>query len=406
MTALAGGSPGGSATSPGQLLRLIREREGLSRQQLMRATGMSRTTLYERLDALTRRGLLYEAEALEATGGRRSRRIRFDDRGRVVLALDVGHTHARVAVVEISGRERRARRAPLVIGLAADQVFEPLLDLGSDLLTERGDEVLVGIGVGFPAPVDSTSGLVSHQTTIPGWAPDTVVTAVARRWTQPLVVENDARASAVGECRGDETLVYVKVATGIGCGIVTDGVLQRGAHGAAGDIGHIIMDPGGPRCRCGRHGCLAAFSSGRALLQQLDAETLQTLDDLAGAAEEGSAPVLRALDQAGDQLGRALAATIATVNPHRLVLGGVVGRLPHLVDRVNARVRRDLAPRLAEQLVVEATSLGQTVGTRGLARLVVDRVYAPESVDATSDSSESTDSTDTNHSTAEPGPLR
>jgi predicted NBD/HSP70 family sugar kinase len=210
-----------------------------------------------------------------------------------------------------------------------------------------------------------------------------VVSAVRRRWDLPLVVENDARASAVGECRGDESLVYVKVATGIGCGIVTDGVLQRGAHGAAGDIGHILMEPNGPRCRCGRRGCLAAFSSGHALLQQLAGESIASLDDLSAAAERSFPPVLAALDRASDQLARALAATVATVNPHRLVLGGVLGRLPHLTAQVNGKVRRDLLPRVSDQLVIEATSLGDTAGTRGLARLVVERVYAPETVDAT-----------------------
>lgn len=382
MTTLGSGNGGASAASYGQLLRLIREREGLSRQQLMSLTGMSRTTLYERLDTLTRHDLLYEGESLEATGGRRSRKIRFNDRGRVILALDIGQTHARVAVLGLSGEERRVEQARLTISSASEDVLRPLVQLADTLVGQGVGEVLVGIGVAFPSPVELETGMVSHPTTIPGWAPDAVVSAVRQRWDLPLVVENDARASSAGECRGDETLVYVKIATGIGCGIVTDGVVHRGAHGAAGDIGHILMDPSGPRCRCGRRGCLAAFSSGGALLERLAGQRIETLDDLVNAASDHAPPVLAALDEAGDQLARALAATLATVNPHRLVLGGILGRLPYLVSRVDTKVRRDLVPRIADQLVIEATSLGETVGTRGLSRLVINRIYAPDSVDA------------------------
>lgn len=382
MTIVATPTTRGSATSHGHLLALIRDHQGLSRQQLMTVTGMSRGTLFERLETLARHDLVYEAETLAATGGRRSRKIRFNDRGRVVVAIDLGQTHARVAVLDMSGEERRAEQVRLRIDLESDAVLTPLLDLGDSLLSQGTGEVVVGIGVAIPSPVDVEKGLVSHPTTIPRWAPDAVLSAVHRRWEVPLVVENDARASAIGECRGDETLVYVKVATGIGCGIMSRGEVQRGAHGVAGDIGHILMDPNGPRCRCGRRGCLAAFSSGKSLLERLGGQGFETLDDLANAAQAGDPVVLAELDEAGDQLGRALAATVATVNPHRLVLGGVLGRLPHLVSQVASRVRRDLLDRVADRLVIEASPLGETAGTRGLTRIVVDRVYSPDAIDA------------------------
>ena len=343
---------------------------------------MSRGTLFERLETLSEHDLVFEGEALGSTGGRRSRKIRFNDRSRVVLAFDLGQTHARVAVLDLSGEELRASSQRLVINQDAEPVFAPLLAVARDLLQQTRHEVLIGVGVAVPAPVDVATGAAVHATTIPRWAPDAVQDQVGRHWQVPLVTENDARASAVGESREGETLVYVKVATGIGCGIVADGRVQRGADGAAGDIGHILLDPTGPRCRCGRHGCLAAFASGAALLDRLGTAELSSLEELSRAAERGDRAVLAAISDAGEQLGRALAATVATVNPHRLVLGGILGRLPTLVATVDARVRRDVVDRVADRLVIEASPLGETAGTRGLTRLVVGRVYAPDAVDA------------------------
>lgn len=373
-------------TSHGYLLELIRGSGGLSRQQLVESTGMSRGTLFGRLDTLLRLGLVYEAESLGATGGRRARRIRFEDRGRVVLAIDLGQTHARISVTDLVGTELRRAAMPLDVELGAAAVLGPVLDHAEKLVTAGVGELLVGIGVGVPAAVDPLTNAVLHPTTLAGWPADAVTEAVAARWDLPLVVENDARAAAVGECRSDEeTLVYVKVATGIGCGIVVGGDVLRGAGGVAGDIGHVRagavshppVDPP-PLCRCGRRGCLAAYSSGRALLERLEPFGVATIADL--AARVGEPVVAAALAEAADVLGGTLATTVTTVNPHRLVLGGSLGVLAPLVDRVRRQVNDTVAD-LARP-VVEGSSLGDRATVRGLARLVARRVYAPEAVDA------------------------
>lgn len=370
----------GSAASHGSLLALVREREGLSRQQLLDETGMSRGTLVTRLDTLTRLGLVYEAESLGATGGRRARRIRFDDRGRVVLTVDIGHTHARVSVTDLLGSELRRADLALRVEHGPDAVLGPVLDLAEKLVAAGHGERLAGVGVGVPAAVDPASGWVLHPTSLPGWAPDAVVEAVRPRFARPVVVENDARAAAVGESRSDaETLVSVKVATGIGCGIVVGGDVLRGAGGVAGDIGHVRV--GGPApepvCRCGRPGCLAAYSSGRALLARLAPHGFRTLADI--VADPGHRAVRTELALAADVLGGALATTVTTVNPHRVVLGGTLGVLPPVVDGVRARILDAVTERARP--AVEASILGGRATPRGLARLVVRRVFGADAVD-------------------------
>jgi predicted NBD/HSP70 family sugar kinase len=334
----------GGVASHGSLLALVRERGGLSRRQLLDETGMSRGTLVGRLDALTRLGLVYEAESLGATGGRRARRIRFDDRGRVVLTVGIGHTHARVSVTDLLGSELRRADLPLHVDAGADAVLGPALDLAEKLVAAGQAERLAGVGVGVPAAVDPHTGWVLHPTTLPGWEPDAVVTAVRSRFGRPVVVENDARAAAVGECRSDtETLVAVKVATGIGCGIVVGGDVLRGAAGVAGDIGHGF----------------------------------RTLADV--VADLGHPAVRSGLAEAADVLGAALATTVTTVNPHRVVLGGTLGVLPPVVDGVRARVLDAVTERARP--AVEASTLGGRATPRGLARLVVRRVFDPDAVD-------------------------
>lgn len=371
------------ATSHGSLLELIRATGGMSRQQLLASTGMSRATLYERLETLLRRQFIYEAESMEATGGRRSRKIRFDDRGRVVLTFAMGQTHATVAISDTNGQVLRGRTVQHRINASPDVVLQPLIQTGTQLLSIGDHERLVGIGVSVPAPVEAGTGHVSHPTTIPGWAPDAIVTAMTTRWPVPIVVENDARAGALGECRDDrETAVYVKVATGIGCGIVVEGSILRGANGAAGDIGHILIASDGPLCRCGRRGCLATFSSGGALLDRLRSEGMRTLDDIVGASGAGNATVEAALVSAADVLGGALASTVTTVNPNKLVLGGRIGTIPCFANQVRDRVLRDVAERISDGLVVDAGAPNDDAAVDGLTRLVIRKVYSANAIDA------------------------
>lgn len=364
-------------TSHGGLVALVREHGGLSRAQMLEMTGMSRGTLVARLDALAGLGYVYDAETLTPTGGRPARRVRFEDRGRVVLAVDLGQTHARVAVTDLDGQELRSRAS--AVRIADSGVLDAALDSGRALLAEGREARLVGVGIGVPAAVDPETGAVVEPAPILGWPPGVLLAAVRSRWSVPVVVENDARAGAVGESRGPaETLVHVKLSTGIGCGIVVGGEVLRGAGGLAGDIGHVrVGPPDGPRCRCGRTGCLAAYASGRALAEELG---VGSPADLVARAGRGDPATVAALEKAADVLGAALATTVTTVNPHRLVLGGTLGPLPLVVDRVGAVIRSTV--REQAWPVVEAGALGPVATVAGLARLVVRAVYAPEAIDA------------------------
>ncbi|MHB1172629.1 MAG: ROK family protein [Lacisediminihabitans sp.] len=383
------------ATSPGHLLALLRATDGLSRRELLDATGLARSTLYERLDLLFASGLAYEAESLRSTGGRPAKKVRFDDRDKVVLALDIGHTHARASVLDLSGRVITTQNHKIEISADPKEFLAPALDDADRFLEGRQ---LVGVGVGVPSPVDRVAGIISRHSIMPRWEPETLNTLIGSRFRVPVYPENDARAFALGEASGSEMLVAVKFASGLACGIVVDGEVLDGVGGAAGDIGHIrVVSSGGELCRCGRHGCLASVASGWALLKALGRPGvdrprvdsigthdptvrpgLTTLEELVAASADEA--VEAAIVRAAESLGAALAGTVATLNPDRVVLGGLLGSLPIVVDTVRSRILSDAHPSVTRNLVVSASAHGELAPSIGLARLVTYRLYSAAAV--------------------------
>lgn len=376
------------ATS-GHLLALIRSRPAWTRQQLIEATGMSRPTLLDRLGPLFRHGLVYAAGVGASLGGRPAELIRFDDRHMVVLTIDVGHTHGRVAVTgvpgaDVPGAELRCAGVRLdVPSTPPDRTVRALVTLARTLLSRGRGERLIGVGVGLPGPVSPATGLTGPTTTMPGWESYPLLERLREQWPVPLVLENDARALVLGEAtrHAGATLLGVKWASGIGAGLVVDGRSLGGDDGAAGDIGHVTVSRGGPECRCGRLGCLAAYASGHALLARLRPAGVTCLDDLAERALRRDPAVRAALRAAARRVGSVLAALIALTNPRTLVLGGTIGALPSVVETVASRVRHVTLGRSTEGLRIVPSELGERAATVGLVHLVLERVLSPEAVD-------------------------
>lgn len=379
---LVGGSgqpPAGLATRAGDLLQLLRSNPaGYSRAHLLEFTGMARSTLYERLDALFAAGLVYESTPLRSQRGRPPRALRFDDRNKLVVCLEIGHTHAGIHLLSLGREIVATSRVPVDIKDSQETVVNQAIDAALRLLDGRP---AVGAGVGLPAPVDPLHRLGLERTVLAHWDLQLLQEAVEARLDCPVLLENDARSMAVGEVRQPlESLVAVKVSTGIGSGIIVRGALVRGAHGAAGDIGHVrIPEAAGHRCRCGRDGCLAAVASGRALLAAPGFSGYRTLRELVDAC--GSDPAVRgAVTEAGRVLGRALAATVGTLNPGRIAIGGLVGVLPDFLSACRQQVLDDaFEPSLVDLEIVPADS--RTSTAVGLCKLVEESLYAPDRVE-------------------------
>ncbi|MDT0169401.1 ROK family transcriptional regulator [Pseudarthrobacter sp. BRE9] len=372
-------TPAGPATSAGHLLQLLRSNAaGYSRADLLEITGMARSTLYERLDALFAAGLVYESTPVRAQRGRPPRSLRFDDRDKLVVCLEIGHTHAGIHLLSLSREVVASARIPVEIGNRQEVVVGQVVGEALRLLDGRQP---VGAGVGLPAPVDPLHRLGLERTVLAHWDLQLVQEALESSLDCPVLLENDARSMAVGEIRGPlDSLVAVKVSTGIGAGIIVRGSLVRGAHGAAGDIGHVrIPEAAGCRCRCGRDGCLAAVASGRALLAAPRFAHYGTLRRFVDAAADDP-DVRAAVSDAGRVLGRALAAMVGTLNPGRVAVGGLVGVLPGFLQACRQQILADaFEPSLVDLEIVPADSRKATAV--GLCRLVEESLYAPDRVE-------------------------
>ncbi|MET0824859.1 MAG: ROK family transcriptional regulator, partial [Solirubrobacterales bacterium] len=260
---------------PGTLLQLIREADGTTRADLSALTGLARSTIAQRLDQLRAQGLLRELGESDSTGGRPPMMLAFNEDAGVVLAADLGATHSRLAVTNLGGTVLAEDSGDMAIASGPELVLDWADERFHRLLGEigRGNGDVRGIGIGVPGPVEHATGRPRNPPIMPGWDGYPIPERFADRYRVPVLVDNDVTIMALGEhwtnWREVDHLLFIKVATGIGWGIVVDGRIHRGAAGAAGDIGHIRVAVDDEReqliCSCGNRGCLEAMAGGAAM---------------------------------------------------------------------------------------------------------------------------------------------
>lgn len=379
-----------TSTSAGHLLWLIRTGRARTRAELQHNTGLSRSTVAHRLDVLWGVGLLRAAGPGESSGGRPPSRLEFNDEHGLVLAADLGATHARLAVFGLAGEALAESVSPLRIADGPEQVlgwvseeFDRLLDRAG-----RPAEQVCGMGLGVPGPVEFDTGVVRQPPIMPGWDGYPIADRLGKRWNVPVLVDNDANVMAYGEYLAKRpdcpSLVLVKVATGIGAGLVLDGQVYRGIDGGAGDIGHIRVDATDrARCICGATGCLAAFASGTALAERLAAAGVATPSgrEFVAQVRAGVPEAVGLAREAGQLVGEVLTTVVCLVNPQVLVLAGELVDTQFVTGVREVLYQRAL-PRATRNLEVTTSKLGDRAGVLGLLAMVINTVYAPEAVDA------------------------
>ncbi|MET8337163.1 ROK family protein [Streptosporangium canum] len=376
------------------LLRLLRER-ARSRAELGDVAELSRSRLNLELDRLVELRLVEQAGLAASRGGRRSGMVRLAATMRFA-GIDVGATSVDVAVtdggLEVLGRASEpcdVRDGPVAV---LDRAVEMLAKLrGQGLFTQ-----LHGVGIGVPGPVSFREGMPVAPPIMPGWDRYPVRETLGQELGCPVVVDNDVNIMALGELHAGlakqvDDFLFVKIGTGIGCGIVVDGKIYRGVSGSAGDIGHIRVDDAGPICACGNAGCLEAYFGGAALAREATAvaerspylgERLRrtgalTGEDVAAAAELGDAEAVRLIRDGGHRVGLVLAGLVSFFNPGLVIVAGGVARLGHLLlAEIRSVVYRRSLPLATGNLPIVLSELGDSAGVIGAARLCSDHVFS------------------------------
>lgn len=358
----------------------------------MAITGLARSTITSRIEPLLASGLVVDAGEANSTGGRPPATFAFNPSSRVVLACDLGATHARMAITDLASVVLAELEADVAIADGPERVLDWVVEQ-TDLLLARAGRTrseLMSAGVGLPGPVEHDTGRPMNPPIMPGWDNVDVSTLLGNALGCAVLVDNDVNIMALGEYRTSwssvSDLMFVKLATGIGAGIIADGQLRRGAQGAAGDIGHVaVSDLPLVPCRCGRFGCLEAVAAGPAIAGILTERGVPatTSQDVLNLVRSGHLEAIRAVRQAGRHLGSVLAMTVNLLNPSVIVLGGRLGGAgEHLLAGIREVVYERSLPLASQHLRIVSSQTGPGVGVVGASVMAIDHVLSAAAVDA------------------------
>ncbi|WP_203453752.1 ROK family transcriptional regulator [Jiangella aurantiaca] len=382
---------GTSMYSAGSLFQLLRDGRPRTRAELAAETGLARSTVTQRVDALLASNLIGPADKAASTGGRPPTRFAFNPNARYVLAADIGATHARLALTDLAAEVLAQSADDLLVAAGPEIVLDWVDRVGHDLIRQAGRDPrdLLGVGIGLPGPVEHSTGRPVSPPIMPGWDGFDVQGYLQDRFGAVALVDNDVNIMALGEHNvawsDAPHMMFVKVATGIGSGLISDGRLHRGAQGAAGDMGHLQLPHGTDVvCRCGNTGCLEAVASGAAIAAKLAARGIEasTSFDVVALARGGNIEALQLLRQAGRDIGEVLAAAVSLFNPSVIVIGGSLSQAgEHLIAGVREIVYRRSLPLATQDLRIVQSSTGDRAGIIGAAVMVIDHALAPAQVD-------------------------
>ncbi|MFP5071356.1 ROK family protein [Pseudonocardia nantongensis] len=397
---MRGRTPTSAPATAGEIFRLVRDGLAGTRTEIGRETGLSRTAVAARVDRLLTDGLVTEVVGAAATGGRPAARLEFNSAGGTVLALSVGVSRSKAAVCDLTGTILAEDTLDHPASVGPERLLGDAIALLEKLLLEAGadDAGIRGIGLSIPGSVDGRNGWSVGVPSLPGWERIALPPLLTERFPVPVRVDNDVNVMALAEHAAHpdvDDLLMVKIGSGVGAGLVSGGFLQRGAWGAAGEIGHTpVHDGPGVGCGCGNVDCLEVLASGRALVRDLAAHAgaapdravpvreVSAIGDVVALVKQGDPDAVRLVRIAGRRLGEVLAAAVNLVNPALVAIGGdLVGAFDPLVAGVREAIYRRSMAAATQNLRIEPGLLAERSGVIGCAILVLDEVLSPAAVD-------------------------
>jgi glucokinase-like ROK family protein len=360
----------------------------ISREALATGSAFSKSRANAAVAGMLEQGVLEATGEQVATGGRRAETLRLSRGLGVLLGVALGATGLEVAVLapDLALLAHHSEPADVRDGPAI--VLSRVRTLMRELLKQCGARArdVIGIGIGVPGPVDFESGQLVNPPLMPEWDAYSIRDDLRADYSAPVFVDNDVNVMALGELwrmqRGLQNFLVIKVGTGIGCGIVCHGVVYRGADGSAGDVGHICVDPAGPRCHCGNLGCVETMAAGPAiaraaaeaaqtgqssLLKQMIAERgALKLQDVAQASRAGDVAANAIVQRSGALIGQMLASVVNFYNPSHVFIGGGIQRIgPLFLAAVRQSVYHRSLALSTRHLEIQYTPLGERAGIIG-----------------------------------------
>lgn len=383
-------------TSLLRIVNMVRTGEATTRPEIGRVTGLGRGVVTQRVDHAIELGYLEDGEFGPSSGGRAPRTLRFrGEQGTIVIcALGALHIHVGIAALDGDVIDQTHRAWDISRGPA--ETLDTAMAMIDEVLARGPKAPVWGIAVGVPGPVDFESGRPVAPPIMPGWNGFDVRRRFEQRYDAPVWVDNDVNLLALGErARRHEQspdLIYCKVGSGIGAGLLSHGRIHRGANGAAGDIGHVRVRDADAICRCGKVGCLEAVAGGWALVRDAEAAIAEgatgslaqhaaageppTPETIARAAEDGDALAIGLIQRSARDVGESVAALVNMFNPGVIVIGGAVAAAGELfLAEVRQRVYELSLPLATRDLSIVQSVNDVREPLRGGAEMVREQLF-------------------------------
>jgi len=387
-----------------EVIRALRRKGTISRTEISNITGWSKAKTSQEIRSLVGKGYLVEVGEGASQGGRRPGLLRVNDQLGYLVGLDIGATSIDSVLADVGGKVLQRRSAPADVRQSPDEFLSRCSELILEMANAQGchHNQILGIGVGVPGPVDFTHSVLIAPPLMPGWENFPIRDFFQHTFPAAyVVVDNDVNIMAIGEQRAGEGIgidhfIFIKIGTGIGSGIISNGKIHRGSIGCAGDIGHICVDKQGPICRCGNTGCLEAVAAGPAitekamqaamngssplLRQMMDANGgILRPEDVNAACREGDQAALEIIRASGQMIGDVLAGLVNFFNPSHIFIGGGITNFGNrlLVSIRRAVLRRSL-PLATRHLSINYSGMGPEAGVTGAVALAREYLFVVE----------------------------
>lgn len=387
-----------------EIIRALRRQGRISRSEISNITGWSKAKASQEIRSLVDKGYLVEVGEGVSQGGRKPRLLHINDQLGYIAGIDIGATSLDIALADVTGSVLQRCSEPTDVHLSPETVLGRCSELLLELTQRQKvtpDQIL-GIGVGVPGPVDFARGVLVAPPLMPEWENFPIRDFFKRTFPSTfVVVDNDVNIMALGEQRvgdaaGIDHFIFVKIGTGIGAGIISNGKIHRGSDGCAGDIGHICVDKQGPLCACGNKGCLEAMTAGPAIaskameaaqngsspiLSQIRASSGGILrpEDVNAACREGDQAALDIIRDSGKMIGDVLASLVNFFNPSHIFIGGGIANFGnHLLVAIRRAVLYRSLPLATTHLSIKFSRVGSNVGVMGAISLALDYLFAIE----------------------------
>jgi predicted NBD/HSP70 family sugar kinase len=366
-----------------RILDVLRLEGPLARTDIVTRAALSRATVSSLLAELLDRRLVREEVGSRrvGAGGRPPALVSLEPSAAAAVGVDIGRTHVRVVAADLGLQVLAEDVEHVDVPDHPEETFKLVTTITDRVLKSSGIEhsQLLGVGVGLPGPVDRASGRLGSATILPGWVGLAPREEFEKRLGAPVLLENDANLGALAEGllgagRGSQVLAYVKVAAGVGAGLVVEGRLFRGASGTAGEIGHTTQANSGPVCRCGNRGCLEQLAGATALLAQMATAGVEvdSVESLLRLAADGHAGARRVLADAGEHIGLSVANLVTLIDADRVVVGGELGAANEmLVGPLRYAVRAAAVTTAGSSIDIVTAELGERAEVLGAVILVL-----------------------------------